>query len=198
MLDKPINRRTCGLTLIELMVGLALLGLILSLAVPNLRIFHQNAGISEATNDLVGHINRARQEAVTRNEQVILCRTASIDQINPANSTCDGAAENSWTTGWLVYTTPGTSVQGDYEDIGGELLAVRGAFTGGATITSNDSGNRWLTINPDGSLNETGPVAYAVCDDRAESAGKLIVINMVGRVRVTNTTSAGATDCTPT
>lgn len=196
-MDKPINRHT-GLTLIELMVGLALLGLILSLAVPNLRIFHQNADISAATNDLVGHINRARQEAVTRNQQVILCRTASIDQINPVDSTCDGAADSSWTTGWLVYTTPGTSAQGDYEDIGGELLAVHGAFTGGATITSNSSGNRWLTINPDGSLNEAGPAAYAVCDDRAESAGRLIVINMVGRVRVTNTSSAEATDCTPT
>lgn len=189
--------RSRGFTLLELMLGLAVLAVVVSLAAPAFTTFRQNADLAAMTNDLVAHINRARQEAISRNVNVVLCRTANINEANPDNSTCAGAANNSWTTGWLVYTTPGSTSQGHYQNIGGDLLATHGAFTNNASITSNGNGNNWLALNADGSLNEGGIARYAVCDDRGVSAGRLIEISMTGRVRVTNTTSAASTDCTP-
>lgn len=187
-----------GFTMVELMIGLALAAILLTLAVPNFITITQNSDISASANDFVAHINRARMEAISRNEPVILCRSANFNLADPENSNCGGSAQDTWNTGWLVYTAPGTtSGTDDYEDIGGaELLAFHQGFPG-VDIKSDGNGNRWLAFNADGSLNESGPIAYAVCDERSVKAGKLIEISMVGRVSMTQTTSSNAPDCDP-
>ena len=52
-----------GLTLIELVIVVALLGILIVMAVPSYKDFRQNSYISAAVNELVAHISTARKES---------------------------------------------------------------------------------------------------------------------------------------
>ncbi len=63
----PVQR---GVTLIELMIGLAILALLLFLALPNFAIFLQNTQIRNAGESVLQGLNLARAEALRRNASV--------------------------------------------------------------------------------------------------------------------------------
>jgi type IV fimbrial biogenesis protein FimT len=59
-----------GVTLIELAIGLAIVGILLALALPNFTIFIQNTQIKNAAETALTGITLARSEAVRRNASV--------------------------------------------------------------------------------------------------------------------------------
>lgn len=181
-----------GFTLIELMVTLAVGAILLAVAVPSFRTFIQNAQVNNTADSFLAAMQRARSEAVTRGETVVLCRTA-----DPSSDTCSGSSEKDWTPGWLMYTVAGGSEE-DFEDNSENELISRGTpAPEGVEITSDVQGNQWLAFGSDGSLKEADTAAYAICDtERGEAAGKLIVIPMMGRPYLTDDLS-DAPGCVP-
>lgn len=67
--------RTGGLSLIELMVTIAVLAIVTTVAVPSMRGVINGNRITAATNDMVGMVQAARMEAIRRNSRVTLCPT---------------------------------------------------------------------------------------------------------------------------
>lgn len=68
----PVRPRgTGGFTLIELMVTVAVLGLMLLAALPTIRDWMVNTEIRNATEAIANGLSRARAEAVKRNQEVI-------------------------------------------------------------------------------------------------------------------------------
>ncbi|HEX2198176.1 MAG TPA: GspH/FimT family pseudopilin [Burkholderiales bacterium] len=65
-----LSRGQRGVTLIELMIGLAILSILLFLAVPNFSIFLQNTQIRNAGESVLQGLNLARAEALRRNSSV--------------------------------------------------------------------------------------------------------------------------------
>lgn len=63
-------RRSGGFTLIELMVAVAVLGVLLTVGLPSFRQMLQNYQVRVAAESIANGIQRARAEAVTRNAQV--------------------------------------------------------------------------------------------------------------------------------
>jgi len=61
-------------SIIELMVAVAILGIALAVALPNVQFMLINNAIISKTNDLVGVLNYARSEAITRFQPTILRR----------------------------------------------------------------------------------------------------------------------------
>lgn len=174
--------RSGAFTLAELLVALAVAGILLAVAVPNLQTFIRNSRIDNAADTFLAEIQRARSEAITRGDAVILCRT------DPSTDTCGNSADRDWTPGWLMYAVPNFTGEEDYNpsDPKNHVLIRRGTGAPeGVTIKSDTHGNSWLTIGSDGRLREDDTLAYAVCDDRGEDKGKLIVIPMIGRPYVT-------------
>ncbi len=114
-------RRGRGLTLIELMVALAVLVILLTVAVPGMRNFVKNNRLTAAANDLAASMALARSEAVRRGRPVTVCSSSG-------GAACDGAA---WAEGWIVFVDQGTPGTVDGSD---EVVRVFGKAGDGVTI----------------------------------------------------------------
>lgn len=85
-----------GFTLVELMITLAIAAILLTIGVPSFNTLMQNSRLTTSTNDLIGALNLARSEAVTRELRVTVCKSA--DQ-----ATCNTSVTG-WQQGWIVFT----------------------------------------------------------------------------------------------
>lgn len=73
---------------------MAILGVLLSLAVPSFVSLIRSNRLTAAANDMLGAVAVARSEALKRGQRVVLCKSTN-------SSTCDNSA--SWGDGWIVF-----------------------------------------------------------------------------------------------
>jgi type IV fimbrial biogenesis protein FimT len=83
-------------TLIELLVTICVLGVLLSLAVPNFRSQIVNNRSTALAEDLTTRINQARYEAIKGAKTVTICASNNSTTVTP---TCTG----NWTDGYIVF-----------------------------------------------------------------------------------------------
>ena len=84
-----------GFTLPELMIALAVVGILVAAGLPSLTNLVRDQRIKTATSDVFVSLIYARSEAIKRNDRVVVCA---------ANSTIDGCANSSnWAAGWIVF-----------------------------------------------------------------------------------------------
>lgn len=86
-----------GFTLIELMVTIAVLAIVISMAAPSFAGMLQDHRISTLSAELQGALQLARSESVKRKERVEVCRS------NTGATAC--ANGGSWEGGWLIRTS---------------------------------------------------------------------------------------------
>lgn len=89
----PTRQR--GLTLIELMVTLALLAILAMLAVPSFQRQIAAANVSNAANEMLLAVSRARTEAIRLGSRVTVCKSSNGSQ-------CDTTSAG-WETGWITF-----------------------------------------------------------------------------------------------
>jgi len=191
----PLRRRTqSGLTIIELMVTVGVIGITAAIAYPSFEAYLANSRLVTSTNDLVASMQLARAEAIKRGVTTVLCRSANPGAAAP---TCGGTANN-WSTGWLIYALPDTGAERNYDSATDTLIRTGAGAQKGVTITSDSTGNAWLAYKRDGTLNETASADYAVCDGRGASQGRLVSVSLTGRPATSRTVAGNADlDCTP-
>ncbi len=76
MLNAPIKPKSLGFSLIELMIGVVVLAILMSLAMPSFQAWLQNTQIRNAAESIQNGLQRARAEAVGRNTDVEFVLTA--------------------------------------------------------------------------------------------------------------------------
>jgi type IV fimbrial biogenesis protein FimT len=92
-----------GLNLLELMMAIAILGIVLAVGIPSYSAMTISNGLTNDTNDLVATMQFARSEAITRGENVTVCA---------ANGTLDGCSGGGdWTTGWVILDAGGNPIR---------------------------------------------------------------------------------------
>lgn len=151
--------RQSGFTLIELMVAIALFGVLASMAIPAFQSMVQSNRAATIANDLTGAIRLARSEAVKRGRNVVVCRRG-VD-----NDCQDGT---DWSVGWLARATlsgGGTQVLRVWDPPGGSptltgpatgvTFTARGDVTAGAAFglqfhECSGEGRRTITVAPSG------------------------------------------------
>jgi type IV fimbrial biogenesis protein FimT len=109
-----MKRRSRGFTLMELMVTLAVAGVLLSIGVPSFREFQRNGRLTGAANDSLMAVLAARNEALRRQEIVSFCPSA-----NPAdpNATCTNVGAQ----GFISFVDTTADCQRQF--VGEELVA---------------------------------------------------------------------------
>lgn len=184
--------RERGFTLLELMITLATAAVIMGVAVPAMGAFIKNSALKNQVYDMMGSIATARSEAIKNGRKVILCRSADPTLATPS---CGGTTDN-WSTGWLLFVSQDSN---NVYNAGTDTLVNIGLpAPSQITVKSDGHGNNYLVFNPDGTLDETGSAAYALCDNRGTSHGRLITVGLVGRPELTvATSSAPISTCDP-
>lgn len=150
--------RISGLTLIELIVVIAVVAILTSVAVPNLRQFIQNSRTTASANQLVTAINLARSEAIKRGTEARVCASSDLTTCNSSD----------WTDGWIVDT-----------GAGGEVVRVWDGLPGSANVTENNSEDR-LLFDARGSANDPRDFKLWFDDCRGDLQ-RDIEINAAGR-----------------
>lgn len=128
MLNPALHSR--GVSLIELMIAIAILGILLSIAVPSFRTWILNTQIRTAAEALNNGLQLARGEAVRRNTNVQFVLGAG--------------------TGWTVgCATVVADVDGDGRDDCPEVIQTRAAGEGSkdATLSVTPAGATTVTFN---------------------------------------------------
>lgn len=153
-----------GFTLTELMITLAIVAILLSLAVPSFNSIIRESRLSTQANELISALNLARSEAIKRGLNVT---------VTPVGG--------NWNGGWTIATT----------DPGGAAVTLRTfdavqsnlSFTGGdASYTFSPAGYQSdFTGTDDGAIS-----GHTLCDTTAPGTpGRMIIVTPVGRPRVT-------------
>lgn len=89
------RNRASGFTLVELMIVLAIVAILVTIAIPNLRNLIAKSELKDAAGGLTAALYLARSEAIKRGADVGVCSQGS--------ATACGAAASDWKKGWRVY-----------------------------------------------------------------------------------------------
>jgi prepilin-type N-terminal cleavage/methylation domain-containing protein len=98
--------QVAGFTVLELMITIAVLGILLGIGVPSFNNIVRQNRIASQTNELLAAAAMARSEAVKRGTEVVLC---PVDPDDP--DMCSGEAN--WNDGWMIFADE----EGDENDV---------------------------------------------------------------------------------
>jgi len=164
-------KKKSGFTLLELLIAIALIGIVTALALPSMRSFGQNDRLTTNINTMIGHLAYARSEAVKRSTQVSIC-------ISSDAATCTGS---DWEEGWMVYVDADGNGSFDAATVNEDILRVNQALDGNNNITPTAAYTNQVTYDNRGFVTATG--GFLLCDGRTGAFGKTITISNTGRVR---------------
>lgn len=174
-------------TLIELLVTMTMLGILMAIALPNLRDFVVGNRLSSNVNAFIGVLNYARSEAIIRNKQVIVC---------PKNNTTNACVtDTEWgkydiqifvdNNGNDVFNGPSAGVEGDEviktiaaTDTSGAQFAFRRQGAGANEVKFQSGGFGTNLYRFDINVINTADTAYEI------KYGRTICISRPGRTRV--------------
>ena len=180
------KRTQTGFTLYELMVTLLIVGVVLTLGIPNLSEFTRNSRITSTANDIHASFLMARSEAARAKSNITICASSNS---MATDATCQGT----WDQGFIVFVDDDanliravgteTVLRAHPEAAEGITLAVAGDATY-FMFAATGMGRQDAGFNPAVSQ-------VIICDKRGVvetskdfSAGRLFVATPLGRATV--------------
>ena len=177
-----------GFTLTELVLTLAIAGVLASIAVPAFSDFVADNRIVSQTNEFIADMYYARTEAVKRNRRVTVCKSSNATADTP---TCNLTNDRNWSIGWIVFVDENSNGQRTANET---LLKRQGPLEGGLQLfpaagTANDRIKDYVSYLPRGVSQQVGGGnqngIFRLCDNRGIDKGRAITISQTGRLTAT-------------
>jgi type IV fimbrial biogenesis protein FimT len=165
--------RLSGFTLIELMVTIAIMAVLLTLAAPSFRTLLLNNRLNSQVNALFGGLNYARSTALSANTVITVC------PVGASNSPICGG---NWQAGWMVVdpSGAGTILLSSAAPANGPVLTSLPPQGGGAAATTITFDTRGLTVNV---------ANFSVCDSRGAAYAGSLMVSPTGFVQADSSSS---------
>jgi type IV fimbrial biogenesis protein FimT len=166
-MEKGFSR---GFTLTEVMMAIAIGAIVVMIGVPSYKTMILNSRKSTAIGDLQTSLAFARNSAITRKQQITVCKSND-------NSNC--TSDGDWSQGWIVFTDPNNPGTRDNDE---EILRAHDALKGDVTYTGNDNVADRVSFTNQGMTSGTlGTITYT--DSRGDSYAGNLIISFGGQVR---------------
>ncbi len=149
MLKRPLT--SAGFTLIELMIGLTVLGMLLMIGLPSLATWIQNTQIRTAAEGMQSGLQLARAEALRRNTSV---RFQLVDTLTSA------CALSATGTNWVVSLadTTGACQQAPSDTTAPQIIQKKASAEGAPNANIAATGGTSVTFNGIGRVINVGPL----------------------------------------
>jgi type IV fimbrial biogenesis protein FimT len=166
-----------GFNLLELMVALAVGGVLLAVGIPAFQATLADQRSTTAANELIESFILARSEAIKRGQYVSVCKSDN-------GATCTNGAD--WDQGWIVFSNvdPATPALIDGDD---ELIRVHSTLA--TTIDIDPNGNivNFVSFRPVGTIgtnaqNFTGTLT--LCDTTENTGPRGLLFSPSGRIQI--------------
>lgn len=162
-----------GLTLIELLLTMAIVAILTTVAVPGFSNLVLNTRMTAHVNRFVHDIHLAKQSAHRRMQPVALCKS-------PDGRQCGHDGE--WHDGWLVFVNLNRD-RPPHVNRDEPILAANPAFESG-TIIANRADFVFRAFE---ARSTNGTLTF--CDRRGSDAARAIIVSYTGRPRVATVTA---------
>lgn len=176
----PRRRGSRGLTLTELIIGIAVLTLASAVAGPQFQQWGRNTRVITHTADLQSALAYARSEAQRRGIRVSVCASSS---------TAACSTSPVWASGWIVFVDNvhiAGNVAGEID--GADVVLRVGEAASGSVIATTGNVGAWVSYSPQGLVRTVGAPAnggFTVCQ---APHGRRIAVSPVGLINVSTET----------
>jgi type IV fimbrial biogenesis protein FimT len=160
-----------GFTLIEMMVVVAILAIIFSMALPSYRVWIENTRIRNAADSIQNGLQKAKTEALQRNTRIQFRMTTTdskweVGCLN-ANATCPAVIDSRKTTDssttLVTAKTPAAATTVTFNGLGSRIAPnpinpeINSISVDNTSISASDSRNLNVTIGSGGSIRLCDP-----------------------------------------
>lgn len=172
---------SAGVTVIELLVGLMVLVLLQTVALPAMSGMLNSYRLDAAALSMVSSLQLARSAAITRGARVVVCKS-------PSGGDCDHS--NDWAAGWIVFQDQNNNAM---LDEGEAVLHREQPLPDSVRLTGNGPVHSYISYTPFGQARMTSGAFQAgtltVClTSKSASEARQIVVNIAGRARTQRAT----------
>lgn len=172
-----------GFTLLELLIVLAVAGVLGAVAVPSLAAMVERNRVAAANNEFLSSIYLLRSEAVKRNRIVKMCRRQET-----GTPRCDSSDGGGWHSGWLIWLDADASNQIDAGEL---VIHTHASLAGDLRLTGSGSVANRIAFQPTGATHGVGNGTFTICVP-GSSRKRQIIISKAGRVRTRDVESDGS------
>jgi type IV fimbrial biogenesis protein FimT len=173
--SRPGERRAIGgFSLIEMLVVLALIGIVTMLAAPSFNSAFLSNRLAAYANSFVASAQLARSEAIKRNRPVHVCRSTD-------GATCAGSG--TWQQGWIVWSDDNSN---GTLDAGEAVVQIQQAISADYQLNSS-AGGYDLAFQPVGGGSSAATLKLCRASPNAGAQERQIKIDATGRPSVSTT-----------
>lgn len=176
MLRTPSIAGARGFTLVELLIGIVIMGVVMSLAMPSYRAWIQNTKIRNTAESILNGLQVARMEAVRRNVSVQLVMGTG----------------SAWTVGCVAVTATCPATIQSHSAGEGSSTAISVTSSGGSTFVFDQFGRRTTPAVGAGTVDLDVDVDAAVLS-AAQSRQLRVTVDVGGNTRMCDPDTGVAT-----